>query len=109
VLAIFAITSFYSGIVSKLGTVLSGLKEYSNWPTYPQLYVSGKLVGGLDIIKELIESGEFQKMLPKKQTLEEKLKELINSDKVMLFMKGHPDNVKCGFSRTMVGLLNDLG
>ncbi|KAK2155447.1 hypothetical protein LSH36_240g03001 [Paralvinella palmiformis] len=89
--------------------IRQGLKEYSNWPTYPQLYVSGKLVGGLDIIKELIESGEFQKMLPKKQTLEEKLKELINSDKVMLFMKGHPDNVKCGFSRTMVGLLNDLG
>ena len=33
--------------------VRQGLKTYSNWPTYPQLYVSGKLIGGLDIIKEL--------------------------------------------------------
>ena len=85
------------------------MKEFSNWPTYPQLYIKGQLVGGVDIIKELIESGEFQKMLPKQLTLEERLKELINKDKVMLFMKGNPDNVKCGFSRTMVGLLNDLG
>ena len=48
-------------------------------------------------------------MLPKQQTLEERLKDLVNKDKIMLFMKGNPENVKCGFSRTMVGLLNDLG
>lgn len=35
------------------------LKEYSKWPTYPQVYVKGELVGGLDIIKELKESGEL--------------------------------------------------
>ena len=40
--------------------VRQGLKEYSKWPTYPQLYSKGKLVGGLDIIKELAESGDLK-------------------------------------------------
>ncbi len=40
-----------------------GLKEYSNWPTFPQLYVSGKLVGGCDIVSSLNESGELDAML----------------------------------------------
>jgi monothiol glutaredoxin len=40
-----------------------GLKEYSNWPTYPQLYVDGKLVGGADIVSSLHESGELQGVL----------------------------------------------
>ena len=44
--------------------VRDGLKKFSNWPTYPQLYLNGKLVGGLDIVKELIEEGEFQDMVP---------------------------------------------
>lgn len=39
--------------------VRQGLKEYSDWPTYPQVYVKGSLVGGLDIIKELKEGGEL--------------------------------------------------
>ena len=39
--------------------VRQGLKEYSNWPTYPQLYVKGELIGGLDIIREMHESGEL--------------------------------------------------
>lgn len=39
--------------------IRDGLKKYSNWPTYPQLYVNGELVGGLDIINELVEAGEF--------------------------------------------------
>jgi glutaredoxin-related protein len=39
--------------------VRQGLKTFSNWPTYPQVYVKGELVGGLDIIKELKENGEL--------------------------------------------------
>ena len=39
------------------------LPQYANWPTFPQLYISGELVGGSDIISELYESGELQKML----------------------------------------------
>lgn len=40
-----------------------GLKKFSNWPTYPQLYVNGKLVGGSDIVKELADSGELKKLV----------------------------------------------
>ena len=43
--------------------VRQGLKTYSNWPTYPQVYVKGELVGGLDIIKELREAGELVETL----------------------------------------------
>jgi|TARA_Y100000589_G_scaffold299301_1_gene308635 monothiol glutaredoxin len=39
------------------------LKVYSSWPTYPQLYINGELVGGCDIVLELAESGELEKMV----------------------------------------------
>lgn len=42
-----------------------GLKEYGNWPTYPQLYVNGELVGGCDIVSSLFESGELKDILGK--------------------------------------------
>lgn len=44
--------------------VRQGLKKFSNWPTYPQLYGDGKLLGGLDIMKELQEEGELASSLP---------------------------------------------
>jgi len=43
--------------------VREALKQYSNWPTYPQLYVNGELIGGSDIIIEMYNSGELQKVL----------------------------------------------
>lgn len=43
--------------------VRQGLKEYSNWPTFPQLYVKGQLVGGNDIITEMYQEGELQELL----------------------------------------------
>ncbi|MEX1100103.1 MAG: Grx4 family monothiol glutaredoxin [Bacteriovoracaceae bacterium] len=43
--------------------IRQGLKEYSNWPTFPQLYMKGKLVGGNDIITEMYESGDLQEVL----------------------------------------------
>jgi monothiol glutaredoxin len=43
--------------------VRQGIKEYSNWPTIPQLYVDGKFVGGSDIAIELYNSGDLQEML----------------------------------------------
>lgn len=39
------------------------LKEYSHWPTYPQLYVNGELIGGCDIVMDLYNKGELQGML----------------------------------------------
>lgn len=43
--------------------VRQGIKEYSNWPTIPQLYVNGEFVGGSDIMTEMFESGELQSLL----------------------------------------------
>jgi len=43
--------------------IREGLKTYSNWPTFPQLYVDGELVGGCDIVIEMYESGELKKLL----------------------------------------------
>ena len=40
-----------------------GLKEYSSWPTYPQLYVDSKLIGGADIVRDLHARGELKKLL----------------------------------------------
>ncbi len=46
---------------------VTGLKTFSNWPTYPQLYLNGDLVGGLDILKEMEENGDFKEGYPKTQ------------------------------------------
>lgn len=43
--------------------IRQGLKEYSNWPTFPQLYVKGELVGGSDIVVEMYHSGELKELL----------------------------------------------
>jgi len=43
--------------------IRQGIKEYSNWPTIPQIYINGELVGGSDIAIELYQSGELQQMV----------------------------------------------
>jgi len=43
--------------------IREGLKAFSNWPTFPQLYVNGELIGGCDIVIEMYHSGELQKLL----------------------------------------------
>jgi glutaredoxin-related protein len=43
--------------------VQQGLKTYSNWPTYPQVYCKGELIGGLDILKEMKEEGPLKDQL----------------------------------------------
>ena len=43
--------------------VREGIKAFSNWPTIPQLYIKGEFVGGCDIVKEMYQTGELQKML----------------------------------------------
>jgi Grx4 family monothiol glutaredoxin len=106
--------------------VREGLKAYSNWPTYPQLYVSGELVGGLDIVKELAASGELAASIPaghiqpkeaeaaaggveSEAALNARLQSLTRSNRVMLFMKGSPAAPQCGFSRKVLALLEEAG
>jgi monothiol glutaredoxin len=47
-------------------SVRDGIKEFSSWPTIPQLYVKGEFIGGCDIVREMFETGELQQMLEEK-------------------------------------------
>ncbi len=44
--------------------VRQAIKDYANWPTIPQLYIGGEFIGGSDILTEMYESGELQKLIP---------------------------------------------
>ena len=46
--------------------IRAGIKDYSNWPTIPQLYVKGEFIGGSDIMMEMYENGELQQVLTAK-------------------------------------------
>jgi monothiol glutaredoxin len=54
---------FYSVNVLEDPEIRQGIKQYANWPTIPQLYVDGEFVGGSDILREMYENGELQKIL----------------------------------------------
>jgi monothiol glutaredoxin len=57
----------YKGLnVLESDELRNGIKTYSNWPTIPQLYVKGEFVGGCDIVREMFQAGELQKMLAEK-------------------------------------------
>jgi len=49
--------------------IRQGIKDFTNWPTIPQLYVQGEFVGGCDIIREMYESGELQELFEQKGLL----------------------------------------
>lgn len=92
------------------------LKTFSDWPTYPQLYVKGELMGGLDIMKEMKEEeGGLRSQLDippdavsaPEQSLGERLAQLVKRHHVMLFMKGLPSAPRCGFSRQIVEILEE--
>ena len=51
--------------------IRQGIKDFSNWPTIPQLYVKGEFVGGADIVREMFEKGELQKMLADRDIMAE--------------------------------------
>jgi monothiol glutaredoxin len=57
------IDQFFSVNVLADPEIRQGVKDYANWPTIPQLYVSGEFVGGCDIMREMYESGELQQLL----------------------------------------------
>ncbi len=99
--------------------VRQGLKTYSDWPTFPQLYVDGDLLGGLDIMKEMAEEGDLAEQMgvskirsssdiqSKVESLDDKLAKLVKRSKVMLFMKGLPSQPRCGFSRKICEILQE--
>ena len=94
--------------------VRQGLKELSDWPTYPQFYVKGELVGGLDIINDMIQGGDLKQQLgleniteiPSPEPIEVKLQRLINLAPITIFIKGSPAEPKCGFSKTLLDIFD---
>jgi monothiol glutaredoxin len=57
------VSQFFSVNVLADQEIRQGIKEYANWPTIPQLYINGEFVGGSDIVREMYQSGELQKLL----------------------------------------------
>jgi monothiol glutaredoxin len=60
------VNEFFSVNVLENPDIRQGIKEFANWPTVPQLYVAGEFIGGSDIVKEMYQSGELQKLLAEK-------------------------------------------
>lgn len=48
--------------------IRQGIKDYSNWPTIPQLYIAGEFVGGCDIVREMYQTGELRQLLDEKKS-----------------------------------------
>jgi Grx4 family monothiol glutaredoxin len=75
------------------------------------LYVGGELIGGLDIMKQMIENGDFELKLKQQKSNEQEkdskkhLESLINQAPLMLFIKGTPETPRCGFTKELIALL----
>lgn len=63
ILSLCGVKDFVAINVLENDDIRQGIKDYSNWPTIPQLYVNGEFVGGSDIMAEMYESGELQELL----------------------------------------------
>ena len=50
--------------------IREGIKEFTNWPTIPQLYVKGEFIGGCDIVREMFETGELKELLVEKDIID---------------------------------------
>jgi Grx4 family monothiol glutaredoxin len=86
------------------------LKVYSNWKTYPQVYINGELIGGLDIVKEMHVDGDFMAKVPKEclgKGLFPRIRAIIDQQYVMLFMQGTPDSPKTDEDKQLVDLLKE--
>lgn len=85
------------------------LKERFGCSEFPFLIICQKAVGNLKEVQEISKKKELQGLVPGDdliKNIEEKLKELINTSPVMIFMKGVPDAPQCGFSSKMIAMLN---
>jgi len=63
VLKACAVKDLHTVNVLEDADIRQGIKDFANWPTIPQLYIKGEFVGGADIVREMYQSGELQKLL----------------------------------------------
>jgi len=86
------------------------LKFYSNWPTFPQVYVNQKFVGGAEIILSLIESNEFIDMIPAeciKTNSLERITKALHQSPIVVFIKGTIEIPRDGYSAKAIELLTE--
>ena len=62
--------NFHSVNVLEDDDIRNGIKQYSDWPTIPQLYIKGEFIGGCDIVREMFQSGELQQHLAEKKIVD---------------------------------------
>ena len=60
---------FFDVDILRDAEIRQGIKEFSDWPTIPQLYIDGEFVGGCDIVKEMFQAGELQEILKEKKLI----------------------------------------
>jgi monothiol glutaredoxin len=65
ILNALGVPDFFSVDVLQNAEIRQGIKDYANWPTIPQLYVRGEFIGGSDIMTEMYQNGELQKLVAK--------------------------------------------
>ena len=63
ILSSLGVKDYFSVDVLQDADIRQGIKDYANWPTIPQLYINGEFVGGSDIMTEMYQSGDLQKLL----------------------------------------------
>ncbi len=61
--------NFYGVNVLEDNNLRQGIKDFSDWPTIPQLYIKGEFIGGCDIVKEMFEKGELKNLLVSKKLI----------------------------------------
>jgi len=90
--------------------VREALKVYSNWKTYPQLYIDSELIGGLDVVKELHADGQLMEKVPPSclgKGLFPRIKKIVDSKTVMLFLKGTPSEPQDDETKAIVAMLRE--
>jgi glutaredoxin-related protein len=83
---------------------------YSNWQTYPQIYINKEFVGGIDVLDQLIEDGEFMDMVPKeckKLPPVEVFEEMLSSFDVVVLIEGLPDKTTSESSKSILETLDN--
>jgi len=87
------------------------LKVYTEWPTFPQLFINQEFVGGIDVVTELIEGDEFDEMVPascKALSPADKLAKLKNQSKIVLMLNGTVEKPKDEESKQLLKKINEL-
>jgi glutaredoxin-related protein len=86
------------------------LKVYSNWQTYPQIYINKEFIGGIDVIDELVENDEFLDVVPKeckKQPPIDIFENMLDSFDLVVLIQGTPENTKCEKSKSILELMSN--